>query len=198
MNGTIRTMPGNPYPQGANWDGAGVNFSLFSENATGVELCLYDDRDEHLETARIAITEQTDCVWHIYLQGVKPGLRYGYRVHGPYDPNNGHRFNPAKLLVDPYAKIYRRIPALGRCAVRLHDRSSRRRLEPRRSRQCAVRPEERCRRSLLRLAQRFAAAHPLARDDNLRTARQGLYDAASGDTGRSARHLCRPGASGGG
>ncbi len=97
-------MPGNPYPQGANWDGAGVNFSLFSENATGVELCLYDDRDENLETNRIAITEQTDRVWHIYLQGAKPGLRYGYRVHGPYDPNNGHRFNPAKLLVDPYAK----------------------------------------------------------------------------------------------
>ena len=79
-------MPGNPYPQGANWDGAGVNFSLFSENATGVELCLYDDRDENLETARIAITEQTDCVWHIYLQGAKPGLRYGYRIHGPYEP----------------------------------------------------------------------------------------------------------------
>jgi glycogen operon protein len=97
-------MPGNPYPQGANWDGAGVNFSLFSENATGVELCLYDDRDENLETCRIAITEQTDCVWHIYLQGAKPGLRYGYRVYGPYDPNNGQRFNPAKLLVDPYAK----------------------------------------------------------------------------------------------
>ena len=97
-------MPGNPYPQGANWDGAGVNFSLFSENATGVELCLYDDRDENRETNRIAITEQTDSCWHIYLQGAKPGLRYGYRVHGPYDPNNGQRFNPAKLLVDPYAK----------------------------------------------------------------------------------------------
>ena len=97
-------MPGNPYPQGANWDGAGVNFSLFSENATGVELCLYDDRDSNLEISRIAITERTDNVWHIYLQGVKPGLRYGYRVHGPYDPNNGQRFNPAKLLVDPYAK----------------------------------------------------------------------------------------------
>ncbi len=104
MNGTIRTMPGIPYPQGANWDGAGVNFSLFSENATGVELCLYNDSNENLETNRIAITEQTDRVWHIYLQGAKPGLRYGYRVHGPYDPNNGQRFNPAKLLVDPYAK----------------------------------------------------------------------------------------------
>ncbi len=97
-------MPGNPYPQGANWDGAGVNFSLFSENATGVELCLYDDREENLEINRIAITEQTDRVWHIYLQGAKPGLRYGYRVHGPYEPNKGHRFNPAKLLVDPYAR----------------------------------------------------------------------------------------------
>jgi glycogen operon protein len=97
-------MPGNPYPQGANWDGAGVNFSLFSENATGVELCLYDDRDENVETGRVTVTEQTDRVWHIYLQGAKPGLRYGYRVHGPYDPNNGQRFNPAKLLVDPYAK----------------------------------------------------------------------------------------------
>jgi isoamylase len=97
-------MPGNPYPQGAIWDGVGVNFSLFSENASGVELCLYDDRDQNLETRRIAVTEQTDCVWHIYLQGVKPGLRYGYRVHGPYDPNQGQRFNPAKLLVDPYAK----------------------------------------------------------------------------------------------
>ncbi len=104
MNGTIRTMPGAPYPQGANWDGAGVNFSLFSENATGVELCLYDDRDPNLEVSRIPLTEQTDRVWHIYLQGVKPGLRYGYRVQGPYDPNNGQRFNPAKLLVDPYAK----------------------------------------------------------------------------------------------
>jgi isoamylase len=97
-------MPGNPYPQGANWDGAGVNFSLFSESATGVELCLCEDADENRETHRIAITEQTDRVWHIYLQGAKPGLRYGYRVHGPYDPNKGLRFNPAKLLVDPYAK----------------------------------------------------------------------------------------------
>ena len=104
MNSTFRTKPGNPYPLGANWDGAGVNFSLFSENATGIELCVYADRDENLEISRIPVTEQTDRVWHIYLQGAKPGLRYGYRVHGPYDPNNGQRFNPAKLLVDPYAK----------------------------------------------------------------------------------------------
>jgi glycogen operon protein len=104
MNGTMRSMPGNPYPLGAKWDGAGVNFSLFSENATAVELCLFDDRDRKLEINRIAITEHTDGCWHVYLQGAKPGLRYGYRVHGPYDPQNGHRFNPAKLLVDPYAR----------------------------------------------------------------------------------------------
>ena len=74
--------------------------------------------------ARIAITEQTDYVWHIYLQGVKPGLRYGYRVHGPYDPNNGQRFNPAKLLVDPYAKSIDGFLRWDDSSVRLHDRSS--------------------------------------------------------------------------
>src|SRR5580658_6845919 len=100
----IKTMPGEPYPQGATWDGAGVNFSLFSENATGVELCLYGDIDPNRETARFPVTEQTDRSWHIYLSGVKPGLRYGYRVNGPYEPDKGNRFNPAKLLIDPYAK----------------------------------------------------------------------------------------------
>src|SRR5208282_3086066 len=112
MNGTIRTMPGNPYPQGANWDGAGVNFSLFSENATGVELCLYDDRDENLETYRLPITEQTDCVWHIYLQGAKPGLRYGYRVRGPYDPKQWASFQSGEIAGGPLCQIYRRIPPL--------------------------------------------------------------------------------------
>ncbi|HEY6421451.1 MAG TPA: glycogen debranching protein GlgX [Candidatus Binataceae bacterium] len=101
---TIKTMPGEPYPQGATWDGAGVNFSLFSENATGVELCLYGDAGPNRETARFPMTEQTDRVWHIYLAGVKPGLRYAYRVNGPYEPDKGNRFNPAKLLIDPYAK----------------------------------------------------------------------------------------------
>ena len=100
----MRTRPGSPYPLGATWDGAGVNFSLFSENATGAQLCLFEGRDGKQETARIAITEQTDLVWHICLPEVRPGQRYGYRVHGPYDPASGHRFNPAKLLLDPYAK----------------------------------------------------------------------------------------------
>jgi glycogen operon protein len=81
-----------------------VNFSLFSEHATGVELCLFDGRDGDREVTRIPITEQTDLVWHIYLPEVRPGQRYGYRVHGPNEPAQGHRFNPVKLLLDPYAK----------------------------------------------------------------------------------------------
>jgi isoamylase len=98
----MRTRPGSPAPLGATWDGAGVNFALFSENAQGVELCLFDAEGE--EEVRVPVTEQTDQVWHVYLPQVRPGQRYGFRVHGPYDPPAGHRFNPAKLLLDPYAK----------------------------------------------------------------------------------------------
>ena len=100
----MKTWPGQPYPQGATWDGAGVNFSLFSENATLVQLCLFNGPNGDQESARISLTEQTDQVWHIYLPEVRPGQRYGYRVDGPYAPEEGHRFNPAKLLLDPYAK----------------------------------------------------------------------------------------------
>src|SRR6266545_1361945 len=96
--------PGKPYPLGATWDGQGVNFALFSLNATGVELCLFETPDAPRERERIPMPEQTDNVWHIYLPGIQPGQVYGYRVYGPYDPEQGHRFTPAKLLVDPYAK----------------------------------------------------------------------------------------------
>ena len=92
---------GAPYPLGATWDGAGVNFALFSENATAVDLCLFDDEGGE---QRIRMTEQTDLVWHCYLPEIRPGQRYGYRVWGAYDPAHGHRFNPNKLLIDPYAK----------------------------------------------------------------------------------------------
>jgi len=95
---------GHSYPLGATWRGDGVNFALFSENATSVELCLYDSDDPSKETARIPVTERTDCVWHVFLPEARPGQLYGYRVHGPYDPAAGHRFNPAKVLLDPYAK----------------------------------------------------------------------------------------------
>ena len=100
----MKTLPGNPYPLGATWDGAGVNFALASENAVGVEVCLFGGDDGNQPQATIALTEQTGFVWHVYLPGIRPGQRYGYRVHGPYDPAHGHRFNPAKLLLDPYAK----------------------------------------------------------------------------------------------
>lgn len=95
--------PGKPYPLGATWDGEGVNFALFSEHAEGVELCLFDQAGRR-ELQRVRLKEQTDQVWHCYLPEVRPGLIYGYRVYGPYEPNKGHRFNSNKLLLDPYAK----------------------------------------------------------------------------------------------
>ena len=96
-----KVWPGRPFPLGATWDGTGTNFSLFSEHAERVELCLFDDEDRE---TRIELSERTAYNWHCYLPGVGPGQRYGYRVHGPYDPAHGHRFNPTKLLIDPYAK----------------------------------------------------------------------------------------------
>ncbi|WP_206956167.1 glycogen debranching protein GlgX [Trinickia acidisoli] len=96
---------GQPFPLGASWDGAGVNFALFSANATKVELCLFDESGQR-ELQRIDLPEFTDEVWHIYLPDLKPGAVYGYRVHGPYEPEAGHRFNPNKLLLDPYAKAH--------------------------------------------------------------------------------------------
>ena len=95
--------PGRSYPLGATWDGEGVNFALFSEHADKVELCLFDARGRR-EIERIDMRWQTDQVWHCYLPEARPGQLYGYRVHGPYDPTQGHRFNPHKLLLDPYAK----------------------------------------------------------------------------------------------
>jgi len=100
----MKVWPGQSYPLGATWDGAGVNFALFSEHATGVELCLFEGADGKEEIARIPIAEQTDQVWHVYLPEARPGLLYGYRVFGPHAPEAGHRFNPAKLLLDPYAR----------------------------------------------------------------------------------------------
>src|SRR5579862_7519082 len=97
-------LPGRPYPLGATWNGAGVNFALFSEHAEKVELCLFDPRGRR-EVERVVLPEFTDSVWHGYLPDARPGLLYGYRVYGPYDPQNGHRFNHHKLLLDPYAAM---------------------------------------------------------------------------------------------
>jgi glycogen operon protein len=94
---------GSPHPLGATWNGEGVNFAIYSRNAEKVELCLFDDAGKR-EVQRVALRERTDFVWHGYLPQVRPGQLYGYRVHGPYKPEAGHRFNPQKLLLDPYAR----------------------------------------------------------------------------------------------
>lgn len=100
----LSPRPGRPYPLGATWDGLGVNFAIFSEHATNVELCLFDSASAIHEAQRVQLPEQTDQIWHGYLPGILPGQLYGYRVHGPYEPERGQRFNHHKVVLDPYAK----------------------------------------------------------------------------------------------
>src|SRR6195952_5219095 len=97
----MQVWPGSAYPLGANYDGSGTNFALFTEVAEKVELCLFDANGHE---TRVQLPEMDGLIWHGFLPGVEPGQRYGYRVHGPYDPANGQRCNPNKLLLDPYAK----------------------------------------------------------------------------------------------
>jgi isoamylase len=105
----VRIRAGEPYPLGASWDGAGANFAIFSEHATKVELCLFDSANAVSESYRIPLPEQTHRIWHGYLPGIMPGQLYGYRVHGSYDPKAGQRFNPNKVVLDPYAKAIGRM-----------------------------------------------------------------------------------------
>ncbi len=140
MPNDIRIAEGSPFPLGATWDGEGVNFALFSANATKVELCLFDETGEK-ELERIELPEYTDEVWHVLRAGLKPGTVYGYRVHGPYEPEAGHRFNPNKLLLDPYAKAHVGELKWDAGHVRLHARRRRRRPHLRRARQRAVHAE---------------------------------------------------------
>jgi isoamylase len=100
----LRLRPGSPVPLGATWDGTGVNFAIWSEHATAIELCLFDVEEPGREKERIRLRERTDQVWHARVAGLAPGALYGYRAHGPYMPREGHRFNSAKLLLDPYAR----------------------------------------------------------------------------------------------
>ena len=106
----MNILPGSSYPLGAIWNGDGINFCLYADNATNVELCLFDAVDDKKETQRIKMQQRTYCVWHTYIKGLKPGQLYGYRVNGPYDPRNGQRFNPNKLLLDPNAKAITGLP----------------------------------------------------------------------------------------
>src|SRR5690606_8006916 len=99
-----KIYPGRPYPLGATWDGKGVNFTLFADNADAVDLCLFDSPEPDAREEVIRITQRSHHIWHIYLPDMAPGQLYGFRVHGPYEPDRGHRFNAHKLLLDPYAK----------------------------------------------------------------------------------------------
>jgi glycogen operon protein len=100
----VNVPPGSPYPLGATWDGKGVNFAVYADYATAVELCLFNSTEEQTESAKINMVERSHQIWHIYIPGLQPGQLYGYRVHGPYQPEEGHRFNANKLLIDTYAK----------------------------------------------------------------------------------------------
>ena len=106
----MKLRPSSPYPLGATWDGAGVNFAIYSQHASGVHLCLFDSAEDTMERLCIPLTERTNRVWHGYLPDARPGQLYAYRVHGPWDPANGHRFNPAKVVLDPYARAVGRGP----------------------------------------------------------------------------------------
>ncbi len=188
----MKIHPGNPYPLGATYDGAGTNFSLFSEVAERVELCLFDEAGHE---TRIELPEVTALCWHGYLPDVEPGQRYGFRVHGPWDPGAGQRCNPAKLLLDPYAKAVEGAVEWDEAVFPYHFDEPETLEE--RPRQRPVHAQVRGHQPLLRLGERPAAAHPAARVGDLRGPRQGLHPAAPGHPRGAARHLRGPGASGG-
>ena len=103
----MRIWPGQPYPLGATWDGLGVNFALYSLNAQRVDLVLFRSPDDPEPYLTLPLPERTGPIWHGYLPNLRPGQLYGYRVYGPYNPGEGHRFNPNKVLLDPYAEANR-------------------------------------------------------------------------------------------
>ena len=182
----MRIWPGRPYPLGATWDGAGVNFALFSEHATKVELCLFDSPDAAKESHRIELPEQTDQVWHGYLPDVLPGQLYGYRVHGPVRAGEGPPLQSQQGAARPLRQGDRPRRAAGttRCsATRSATPRPTCRFDERDS--AAVRPAGRGRRHGVHLGRRPAAADALAQDAHLRDARQGLHQAASRASPRS-------------
>ena len=184
---SLRTRPGRPYPLGATWDGAGVNFALFSDHATGVELCLFDPADPGTETQRVPVTERTDQVWHVYLPEGRPGLLYGYRVDGPYEPAAGHRFNPRKLLLDPYAKAIAGAIEWGDAifGYRVGDPEADLSRDDRDS--APFVPKSVGRGLRVYLGGRPAASHAVAPHGDLRGPRQGLHRPEPGRPGEAPR-----------
>ena len=193
----MRVWPGRPYPLGATWNGSGVNFALYSENATKVELCLFDSADADKESCRIPMPESTDLVWHCYLPDVLPDQIYGYRVYGPYEPAEGASLQSPQGL----ARSLREGDCAGDQVVgqRLGLQAGRSagRSVVRRARQRACAPLGGGYRRGIHLGRRPAAADPLEQDHDLRDARQGLHQAASRGARKAPRHLCRPGFRGG-
>ena len=191
----MRISGGAPHPRGATWDGQGVNFALFSAHAEKVELCLFDSHGRR-ELERIAMPERTDDIWHVYCHELSPGQLYGYRVYGPYQPEQGHRFNPHKLLIDPYAKrLFGRLAwsdahfgyrAGSRRADLSFDRRDNARGMPK-----AVVIDRR-----LHLGARSCAAHSAGRHHHLRGACQRPDAVARGRAAGLARHLSRAGGAG--
>ena len=169
-----------------------MNFALFSEHATNVQLCLFPTADAPMEQVCVPLAWRTDRVWHAYLPDARPGQFYGYRVYGPWDPARGHRFNPSKVLLDPYARIIGRPltwhPSLFAFAPGTDGDGA-----GGADRQRAVRAARRGHRAGVHLGRRSAAAHAVARDRDLRTAREGHDGAPSGRPGGAARHVSRPG-----
>ena len=187
MTTDIDVWPGTAYPLGATFDGGGTNFALFSEVAERVDLCLVDPDGTEV---RIEVREVDAHVWHCYLPHVQPGQRYGYRVHGPYEPEKGLRCNPAKLLLDPYAKATDR-EIDWHPSVFGYDFEEGPGVPQRRG----LRPAHDARRGhqpVLRLGGRPPAQRALQRVGHLRGARQGPHPAAPRRTGGAARHVRRP------
>ena len=190
QSSSFRVEEGRPFPEGATWTGLGVNFALFSAHATKVELCIFDDTGE-TELERIALPEYTNEVWHGFLPDARPGTVYSYRVHGPYEPDNGHRFNPNKLVLDPYAKAVvgniHWAPELFSYVMGQEDTT----YDERDSAKFTV--KGRVIDPAFTWGQDRAPRTPLGADGAVRDARKGLHQAASGCAGGVARHLPRPG-----
>ena len=189
--GRAAVLPGRPYPLGATWDGTGVNFALFSAHAEHVELCIFDPRGRR-EIAPHHAARIHRRVWHGYLPDARPGALYGYRVYGPYDPANGHRFNHHKLLLDPYATKIARHAALERRALRLPHRLAARRPLLRPPRQRRRHAEMRRRRYRVHVGRR-PALHTRWHDLIVyETARPRLHDAAPRRPAGDSRHVRGP------
>ena len=191
MSAVRRIDSGCPEPPGVTLVAGGVNVAVFSANATAIELCLFDVRGES-EVERIALPERTGDVFHGFVAGIGSGQRYGLRAHGPYDPRHGHRFNPAKLLVDPYARALDRQLRVASVDVRRisgrHDAQRRRQRTVRAEGGRAVRNRTRS---------DPPTAHAVGTHHRLRTARARIHEDPSRNPGDVARDLCRPRPSGG-